>query len=261
MTANSPDFIKILHEDYERLKAKNPRYSIRAYAKKLNIHSATLSSILRGERKIPTKYASEIIKALNLPTYKRNQFIRSLQKFKVNDATYDTFISDHDVQLDLELHRKMILEWEYCAILSLLEIKGAWTLEKIAERFSLESSRTQEILNGLLKFNFIKKEALTFSLCETVSTKTSEDIPSEVLQQAHENELKLATQKLTQVSTKSRDFSSRTIAIDPKKLPEAKKIIQRFRSEISDFLEDDSKSEVYMISIQLFPLSTIRDDI
>jgi hypothetical protein len=43
---------RILREKYSLIKAKNPQYSLRSYAKKLGIAAGTLSLIMLGKRKV-----------------------------------------------------------------------------------------------------------------------------------------------------------------------------------------------------------------
>jgi hypothetical protein len=49
-----------------------------------------------------------------------------------------------------------------------------------------------------------------------------------------------------------------TMAIDPKKLPQAKERIRDFRRGLSEFLESGNRSEVYRINIQLMPVTKKR---
>ena len=52
------------------------------------------------------------------------------------------------------------------------------------------------------------------------------------------------------------------MAINPKKLGEAKAVIRRFRKEIEAVLEDDRtdpRQEVYSLAVQLFPLTRVSE--
>jgi len=48
-----------------------------------------------------------------------------------------------------------------------------------------------------------------------------------------------------------------TMAIDPKNLPEAKKLIREFRKNLSVLLEEGTKTEVYDLNIQLLPATDV----
>jgi uncharacterized protein (TIGR02147 family) len=85
--------------------------------------------------------------------------------------------------------------------------------------------------------------------------ETSEDIESQALQESHSEALRIAAEKLERIPVGLRDFSSVTMAIDPKKLPEAKAIVREFQEKLYALLADGKKTEVYQFNFQLFPLT------
>ena len=58
----------ILLDRFLNIQKKNPRFSIRAYGRKLGISSAALSEILRGKRKVSHDKALGIAEKLKLKT-------------------------------------------------------------------------------------------------------------------------------------------------------------------------------------------------
>ena len=249
------EFAQILMEEYEKCKSTNPRYSIRAFARKIDIHPATLSSIFKGKRKLPKKRALPILERLKLPDGRRNRFLRSLKM--EDDPRLENLTPLRSTQRELspQLHYKIIVEWEYYAVLHLLEIAQAWTVDLVARRLNLPILRAQEILRGLEAAELVQRTQDTYRVKPHGGLTTSEDILCQALQKAHENELALASQKLSLVPVTQRDFSSRTFAIDSRKLPEAKKLIRRFSQEMGDLLRDGPKDQVYLLAVQLFPLT------
>jgi uncharacterized protein (TIGR02147 family) len=79
------------------------------------------------------------------------------------------------------------------------------------------------------------------------------------LKKHHEQSLDLAKESLFRDDVKKRDFTTVTMAIDPKKLSMAKERIRKFEDELSDLLESGHRTEVYRLSMQLFPLSKVED--
>ena len=55
------------------------------------------------------------------------------------------------------------------------------------------------------------------------------------------------------------DITGITMAIDSKKLKEAKKRITNFRRSLAEFLESGTRDSVYRLNLQLFPLSKAKD--
>ena len=80
--------------------------------------------------------------------------------------------------------------------------------------------------------------------------------PSAASRRRHKQILEKAVSSLEQHDRSERDMTSITMAINTALLPEAKVRIARFRQELSEFLEAGPRDRVYVLSIQLFPLST-----
>ncbi len=58
----------------------------------------------------------------------------------------------------------------------------------------------------------------------------------------------------------ARDMSFMTMAIDPVKLPEIKKMVRKFQDELADFIDKGDKKEVYEICMQIFPRTRVNKD-
>ncbi len=251
-----PDFLTILEEEYSKCRESNHRFSVRGFARKLNIHPATLASVMKGSRNIPKHHVLPLTDKLKLNPARRNRFIRSVQNYNRGKVFLEESLDNSTQVLDSNIHRDIIVNWEHFAILTLLEIKDTvWTPDLIGGRLNLKMPRLQVVLDNLVQARMIQHTDGVYSLTEPTSYATTEDVPSEALREAHANELHLALDKLDKVPVHLRDYSSRTMAIDPKRLPEAKEAIRKFRNELADLLEDGEQSEVYLLTLQLLPMS------
>ena len=66
---------------------------------------------------------------------------------------------------------------------------------------------------------------------------------------------------LSEVPITERDHSSICMAIDSRKLPEAKERIKKFRRELCSFLKGETPSDldrVYHLAISLYPVTTLQ---
>lgn len=254
-TKKTPDFLQILCEEFEKSKANNPRYSVRAFARKLSINPATLSLILKGKRKIPKNYVNEICDRLKLNPSRRNRFLRSLQIQDKYEEALTQKIESEKYYLDMETHSELVTSWEYFAALSLLELPEQWTVQSVAKRLNITEQRASDVLRALEFTGFVKGEAHQFVLAKFCDIKTTDGVPNAALRRGLAEELKLGIKKLETVPMELRDFSSSTMAIDRSKLPEARNMIRKFRQEMSDLLEDGPPNDVYLLAVQLFPLT------
>ena len=85
--------------------------------------------------------------------------------------------------------------------------------------------------------------------------RTTDGISSAALRKSHKESILQAAETLDNVPVDERDITSMTMAIDPAKLPLAKKLIRDFRYRLADLLECGARTEVYNLNVQLVPVS------
>jgi PAS domain S-box-containing protein len=81
-----PYFIRVLREELDRRKNKNPRYSLRAFAKFLGVHPSAMSRLLNGKQELSLQACVTILKRLALPVDQSRAFIASVSTDKRNRA-------------------------------------------------------------------------------------------------------------------------------------------------------------------------------
>jgi uncharacterized protein (TIGR02147 family) len=251
---------KKMQENLLEIQSKNPAFSLRAYAKKLSLSPSAVSEILKGKRKVSLKLAKKILMQLNLTTNERK---RLLSVFPA-----DSFSSDAAKGLNqnsLESEKKVlhwdqfeaIGKWHHFAILSLSETKGFLAEAKwISSRLKIKTSEAEEALERMHRMGMIDWNKKSKSL-QVLSPHfaTSDDVASLAIRKSHQEDLELAREKIDQVDVSMRDYVAMTLAIDIKKIPEAKKLTRDFLKQMSALLETSPQNEVYKLCVHLFPLS------
>ena len=259
MEINNDFYVLKIKEDLSRKQKVNPQYSLRAYARHLGLHSATLSMVLKGQRSLPAKNITQVAQKLALAPKDQSLFFESFYKIKakLDDIKID-LANDDRFMLD-ESYYKVIAEWEHYGLLTLFDlIEFDPSTKEISERLDITLNRSEVVLNNLVSAGLVKigengKLAATHS-----QVRTTSDIQSNALKQSHLENLELAKQKLEEIEVALRDFSSTTVAIDLEKLPEAKTIIREFRQKMTALLRDGEKTEVYQLAIQFYPLTKLK---
>jgi uncharacterized protein (TIGR02147 family) len=234
----------LLMIEYMNAKAKNPHFSMRAFAKKIGVPQSAVSEILSGKRHVTHKMATKIMSGLSVSPNRMQEILEDSgneRGFKSLDmAVYD-----------------VISDWYYFAILSLMETKGfhsspIW----IAQRLKLPLKTVHDALKKLLALDLIaidpktKKISLTNEQFEAVSP-----VATAALKKANKQNLELAFEKLENTRFDERDFTAITLCFDPERMEEAKKLIREFRRKFCKIMESREKKEVYKMCVQLFPLS------
>jgi transcriptional regulator with XRE-family HTH domain len=62
-------FREVLHDELTRRRARNPRYSLRAFARALSLDHSSLSQLLRGKRRVTTRAIRRIGAVLRLSVH------------------------------------------------------------------------------------------------------------------------------------------------------------------------------------------------
>lgn len=239
--------IEHLKKTFADRSRKNPQYSLRSFARSLDIDSSTLSAILRGKRPLTAKTAKRLIEALEIrdPRESNELLLGSLGETAAVPS-YET--------LSLEV-AEVISSWEHFAILALLELDGFRAQNKtIARRLNLPLGIVIECLNRLELLGLVKQKSDTWVLTGK-NMATPSNVPNSALRETLRQCIAKALESLEKDPVESRDITGTTMAISSKKLPEARRLIQDFRRNLSAFLEAGSKDAVYRLNVQLFPLS------
>lgn len=248
-------YLMKIKEDLSLKQRANPHYSLRAYARDAGVHPATMSQILKGNRPLPLKDSAKLVEMMNLGPKERTLFFESLYKSKMSidqikiEETHERFMLD-------ESHHKIIAEWEHYTVLDLFDLVNFQaSLTEISQRLGITENRADVVVNNLLTAGLLKvdTDGSFFKVHEDV--RTTEDIKSQALKDAHKETLKIGLEKLEKIECELRDFSSTTVAIDLNKLPEAKTIIREFRQKMTALLREGEKTDVYQLAIQFYPLT------
>jgi transcriptional regulator with XRE-family HTH domain len=246
-----------LQSELLRRCEKNPGYSLRSFARALQISPSSLSRILKGERPISQTTKKRFIpllglspdeaEALSIQEVRPNPKLPQGEVLQMRQLSHDTFAS--------------ISDWYHYAILELTQLKSfqpkaQWIASALGVTVSEVNAAVERLLRlGLLKF--------TEGGEWLISGGSHTNVGNEVLASAHrklqKQVLEMALKAVEEVPIQQRDQSSMTMAVSARRLAEAIEKITVFRRELCAFLEqDDERDEVYQLSISLYPLTQLH---
>lgn len=250
-----------LKEGLSLRQRENPQYSLRAYARDLDVHPGTLAKVIKGERPLPIKFSKNVINKLKLGPRDRTLFMESLLRRKTNidQIKIDPLDTRHIVD---ESNYKVIAEWEHFIVTDLFDLPDfKATTEDIAKRLSITQTRAEVVVDNLLTSGLLSKNEEGKLHRVHTSVRTTEDIKSQALKESHNETLKLGMKKLEEIEVEFRDFSSSAMAIDLDQLLEAKTIIREFRQKMAALLRDGKKkTDVYQLAIQFYPVTNLNNN-
>jgi uncharacterized protein (TIGR02147 family) len=237
----------LLQDAFQSRREKNPSYSLRAFSRAVGISPTTLSKVFRYERNLSPKNLKRLAEFLELSPFEMARMsVKGLDKLRAKkQGAYRNLEDD-------EFH--VISDWYYFGILSLARTSACQADARwIAKRLGISSVEAQGALRRLDRLGLVKKQGRKL-IRTSVLLHTTNDVPSSALRKFHRQQLGLASQAVDNVPLDRRMITSTTMAIDPSRIALAKKKMAEFRDALSDFLEAGEKKEVYLLSLQLFPL-------
>lgn len=236
----------LLKNELVKRQKNNSAYSLRSFARFLEVSPATLSQVMSGKRSLSLKKLNIVMEKLGLTP---DQQLRTLKKLEIEDDSIRSTVLLKDDQF------KLISDWYHFAILSLGELKDNKADPRwIAKRLNIKVAEANIALLRLERLGIIEiKEGSFRQISEPLKTTT--DVPSSSIRKYHKSVLGLAQNRIEEVPVEEREYSTMTMAINTKNLKKAKGLTQEYKEGMLKLLEKGTQDEVYQLSIQLFPLS------
>lgn len=268
-----PTMVSFLYTEFEKRRAKNAHYSLRAFARDLGVSAGVLSQVLQGKRPISLKLVESIVSALGLDQksatklklsvaeiqLKRNlkrldPQVKELLRFKGSSVSYK-----NPRVLDAEVFN-LISRWYCAAILELTFLKdfkldAGW----IAEQLGISPVEARLTILRLKELGLLTEDSR--GLVRKINDHLELSDPARTSQARRTKQIEIrqkAIESIHQDPIESRHMTSMTICIDPELLPQARTLIEKFNDELADFLESKSRKRVYALEIGLFPLQRIK---
>jgi uncharacterized protein (TIGR02147 family) len=248
-----PDLLKT---ELVRRCQKNSKYSLRSFAKSLDLSPAFVSKLLKGERAFTLRTIDRLSVKLALhPSqveYYRAQLKRKKSSLKIGEVGF------RQINLD---HFQLISDWYHFAILELVTVEDfqnspAW----IAKQLGISVHQASDAMERLLRLGYLKTGPRgQVKLVEENSTIIGTEIALPAKQNQQKQILELAMQALVETPIDKRSQSACTMAIPSERLPEAKEIITEFRRKLTALMQrPGSRDSVYQLSVSFFPLTPTK---
>jgi uncharacterized protein (TIGR02147 family) len=231
---------------------KNPRYSLRSFALLLDLEPSSLSKILAGKRNPTAKIIIKICERLSVGPFQTDCFVKAASKKQVSVSC----VEEKDYQLIAEDTFAYIANWYYAAI---LELTYTDELEEdpqfISRALGITVSEAKIALKRLIRLGLLTRNGSSLQKTNNFITNFAPGFTSSANKEFQRQIIQKALEAIDLVESNEKDITSMTMAIDMDKLPEARKVISKFRRDMCSFLEDGAQTRVYNLGIQLYPIS------
>jgi uncharacterized protein (TIGR02147 family) len=241
------DFHIWLQNEFVERSRKNPKFSLRAFAKRLDIDPSTVSQLLSGKRRATPRVIAKICDQLSTPPKTRSHLMEGSKSRRTAGPTFS--------QLTMDAFA-VIADWYHYAILELTFTKGfqsspAW----IAKKLKINPLEVKLAIERLKRLELLEETEGRLRKTKAFLTNGPDGATAPALKELQRQVLQKALEAIDCVAQEDKDITSMTMAIDPSLLPEARKRIRNFRRELCVFLEQGQRKRVYHLGLQLYPVS------
>lgn len=259
---------ELIKNEFTLRNKKNKSYSLRAFARDLDVSIGYLSMIFNGKRHLSVSGAMQITEKLQWSLPQQAYFVSLLEVENPKTQISKDFAVERiqkikrdqlsHSQVDLDVFTSISV-WYYGAICTLLTMKDfKATTASICKKLNLEKAEVEPALKRLKRLGLVRFEkSRWFATHESLKIKSS---PSDAIRFYHRQMLNQAQQALETQNFGERDFSNITLTMDPSQMDLAKKRIIEFQAEMSELLEGKKATELYQLSVQLFKLVNSKEN-
>jgi len=263
-------YYEILKTEWSKRLSRNPRYSLRAFARDLGWSPSTLSEVLNGKKGLSPKAAQEASIRLGLSEKDRLHFVTLVQsqcgrsenkkqnareKLKELQAAWQgsTILAVDAFQL--------VSDWYPMAILELIRMPVfKQDVKTYARELGINVVQVEDALIRLERLEIISKNSKGKWIVEKDTVLSSDGIPSEGIKKFHEQILKRAIDALYMMPVPERDFISFVMAIRSCDLPKMRKKVRNFIEELNNSYSinpqfTDELDQIVTVSNQIIPLT------
>ena len=253
---------EVLNQEFVRRKDRNTSYSLRAFARDLELSPSRLSEVMKGKQGLSEANAEAVarkvtrrpeerafIKDLVLANSARNGKVRELARQRLSDARDAAAL--REMQED---QFKLIADWFHGAILELTQLvdfqsSPAW----IAARLGISQAAAEGALARLQKMGLLEVRGGQ-CLAKPEAHLTFGEVPSSANRKFHRQILAMHAESLFADDMKDRELISTILALPRARLPEFKRLLKDFIVNFYQITGDEPKDDLYSLSVQLCPV-------
>jgi transcriptional regulator with XRE-family HTH domain len=244
------DLRLFLQETYLRRLARNPRYSLRSYARALGLNSGTLSQLLSGKRPLSAKTRDRLLGRLDLGAEEYLQFVAP----GLTPASASENSDFRQISLDTF---QVMAEWYHFAILELIGLASFRPDPKwMARKLGITPAEAGFAVERLERLGFLEIRGGKWRNAAGNLSTAGNDFSAAALKKLQHRFLEMARSALDEVPYERRDQSTLTLKVDATRLPEIRAKIKQLRRQLDRYIEGQGTPDsVYHLSISFYPVT------
>lgn len=257
-----PYFVHVLEDEFQKRKAKNPHYSMRAFAGAVGVHASSLCRIFAGKEDLAVKSALGVASKISLSDSAKRLFLQSVvevrkekERSKMGEAIGAPELRPQLTAVNPQ-DCAMVFNLEAHALLQLTLTDGFLSnTEFISKRLGIEPAKVEQLIESLVKFGLLEKKDGVIVNPQASFTAVKNESTDELRKNHQMRILERAAESVRKDDFSIRANYSVSAAIDPSKMPVVREKVLKFLESLTDELESGARTEVYQLNFNIFPLS------
>jgi uncharacterized protein (TIGR02147 family) len=242
-----------LKELLTKRQQENPMYSLRAFARDLEVSRSALHSALQLKSDLSKANISNVAKKLGLSKKFYQQMLNS-----AGHSSDDSSTPKHEKLAEKDF--ECLANWYTWGLLSLVKLpdcqdSAVW----VAKRFAISEPQAQEAIDTLKKLGFIQTSKGNKLVKTTLDLDTGDFTYNKILTDSKISDLKKAAEVLKETPSNKRSHVSVTLVADPALAPVINKMNRAYLHKISKLLSTCDQKEVYNLTMMFYPLTCITN--
>ena len=256
------------HRDYlktELIKRfqRRPQYSLRAFARDLELSPSTLSDFLNNKLGISEERISQLSKKIALENKHKEHWL-DLVKLKFSKKNSDVQLAKIRIKQRLEKNGgklplarfKTLTTWYYLCVYHLIQMHPRFQdANKCSQALGITFPQVQAALKALIQVGILTWDGTLYKPQDDY-VLVSEKTPSEHVRQYHSQFLKKAWDSVEGQPPSSRELSTCLMTIRKNDIGKIRLDIQNFADQmVSKYTTTDDVDELYCLTTQFFSLT------
>jgi uncharacterized protein (TIGR02147 family) len=261
------DSTTYLKEAFADSVRTNPRYSLRAFAKKLGLSPGGLSQILARKKHLSVTRAHGIAKSLGLDAKETERFLLLVQiegtkNIALKSELYERlqkFSSPeqppaHNLTID---QFRLISDWFGPATCEYLTgISGKATAADIANRLNITRAEADAVIERLIRLEMIEKTETGEYKAVAERHRIESAVPSEAIRNYYESVIDRVRDSVKTQSPQEKVIAADVFAFDPSQLDEVRKLTDGYLGKLQALAKNGkNRTEVYQAFTDVFRLT------
>lgn len=260
------DYREILKGELSTRLISNRPYSLRAFARDLQLSAATISHVLSGRKGLSVATAHKIAQSLGLNHLETEYFCalvaaetarseteRKQAQKTIKEYHREGLETSRAIELQLDAFR-VISEWYHLPIIELFKTNPKLKPRMISKRLQISEIEISLAIGRLQRLGLIEHLSSGYRIPKELLF-VKDNVPSDAIKKFHAQILEKAKNALIAQSIDERYFRSVCFPLKVKNIDKAQHDIKTF---FEDFLAKHSVpegDEIYSLSTQLFRLT------